>query len=240
MAMLFDGPIIPGHPRKCMTQEIDNIGAAIIKGVCNPETKDFAVDLGDLELDALLGEGVLKEIPYIKFIISLHKSWTAIHDQLFLRKVATFMLSSTKFTHEQGEKFIHDYLQNPEDAKRLSDAIVLILDKLDDMEKPQMVAKAFEALVRNEFGFETFRRLATAIEIGFLDDLREFSKSSSNNSPQPVSRFQEHPKLVALNANLLRTGLVEINRGSGMTAIARVGYKVSELGQIFKKCMNAA
>jgi hypothetical protein len=45
MAMLFDGPIIPGHPRKCMTQEIDNIGAAIIKGVCNPETKDFAVDL---------------------------------------------------------------------------------------------------------------------------------------------------------------------------------------------------
>ena len=36
--------------------EIDNIGAAIVKGVCNPEAKDLAVDLGEFGLDALLDE----------------------------------------------------------------------------------------------------------------------------------------------------------------------------------------
>lgn len=47
------------------TTEIDSVGAAILKGVCNPEAKDLVVDLGQLEIGTLLGESVLKEIPAI-------------------------------------------------------------------------------------------------------------------------------------------------------------------------------
>ena len=41
-------------------------------------------------------------------------------------------------------------------AKNLGDAIVLILDKLDDLEKPEMLAKVFAALVRNKITHESF------------------------------------------------------------------------------------
>jgi hypothetical protein len=103
-----------------MNQEIDNIGAAIVKGVCNPEAKDLAVDLGEFELGALLDESILQETPIIKSVIACHKTWEAVHDRLFLRKVAMFLSSSPKFTHEQKEKFIQEHLHDLKEAKQLS------------------------------------------------------------------------------------------------------------------------
>jgi len=222
-----------------MTPEIDNIGAAIVKGVCNPEAKDLAVDLGDFELGALLDENIFQEIPIIKSVIASHKTWTAIHDRLFLQKVAGFILSSPKFTKEQKEQFAQTHLQDAQEAKKLSDAIVLILDKLDDFEKPQMVAKTFAALVRNEIGLVTFRRLASAIDIGFIEDLKEFAKLT--NTSETVSTGAAHSKsnsLFVLYLNLVRTGLVGQKRGTGRTPITGVGYEINELGKSFIKCMN--
>jgi hypothetical protein len=220
-----------------MSSEIDNIGAAIVKGVCNPEAEDLAVDLGDFELGSLLEENVFHEIPIIKSVIACYKTWGAIHDRLFLRKVAMFMSSSPKFTHEQKEQFIQTHLNNEQEAKQLSDAVVLILDKLDDFEKPQMVARAFAALVRNEIGLETFRRLAAAIDLGFIFDLKEFAKLSDT-----VSTGADRTKsnsLFVLYLNLVRTGLVGQKRGTGTVPITGVSYEITELGKSFIKCMNA-
>jgi hypothetical protein len=225
-----------------MTLKTEDIGAAILKGVCNPEAKDLVVDLGEFELAALLDEDTLREVPIIKSIIACHKTWEAVHDRLFLRKVAMFLSSSPKFTHEQKEKFIQEHLHDLKEAKQLSDAIVLILDKLDDFEKPQMVAKAFAAFIRGEVGLETFRRLATAIGIGFLDDLKELARLDPAVSS--VKEFFKldptvRSELRELYFKLLRTGLTRIKSSSGTVPITGVGYEVTELGKSFIKCMNA-
>jgi hypothetical protein len=221
-----------------MTPEIDNIGAAILKDVCNPEAKDLAVDLGEFELGALLDENIFQEVPIIKSVIACHKTWEAIHDRLFLRKVAKFISSSPKFTCEQKEKFIQDHLHDLQGAKQLSDAIVLILDKLDDFEKPQMVAKAFAAFVRNEIGLEIFRRLANAIDIGFIYDLKEFAMLSDHPNVPSRTNPENNAKLTPLYVNLLRTGLVGPKRGTGTAPISGITYEVTELGKNFIKCMN--
>src|SRR5260221_14450619 len=111
----------------------NDLGRAIIHGACNTETKDFAVELTEELLDALLQEGVLKEIPILKGIIACRKAWTGIHDYLFLRKVANFLLASTRFTREEQESFTQEYLTDSEKAQRLGDSLLLILDKLDDL-----------------------------------------------------------------------------------------------------------
>src|SRR6266567_492992 len=110
----------------------DDLGVSIVKGACNSETKDLAVELAELGLDALLDEGVLKEVPVLKTIIACRKTWTTIHDQLFLRKVAGILLACPKFTEADKEGFAKEHLRDPKKAKRLGDSLVLILDRLDD------------------------------------------------------------------------------------------------------------
>jgi hypothetical protein len=49
-----------------MNPEIDNVGIAIVKGACNAESKDVAIDLSQFGLAELLGDGVLKEIRFFR------------------------------------------------------------------------------------------------------------------------------------------------------------------------------
>ena len=100
-----------------MTPEIDNVGAAILKGACNPEAKDLAVELGEFELGTLLDEDILKEVPVIKSVIACHKTWREIRDQLFLRKVARFFAGCPKFTAAEKEVFVNEHLNDTKQAK---------------------------------------------------------------------------------------------------------------------------
>jgi hypothetical protein len=216
-----------------MIPEIDSIGAAIVKGVCNPEAKDLAVDLGEFELGALLDEGVLREIPVIKSVIACRKTWTAIQDQLFLRKVVGFLTACPRFTEAEKEAFIREHLDDAQKAKKLGDTIVLILDRFDDMEKPELLAKFFAVFVRGKIDLETFRRLATAIDIGFIEDLKNFVGHCS---------FTVNADLAS---NLVRTGLVfakltnhEVGiRGEDYHVVGEFTYEATDLGRTFSHCL---
>jgi hypothetical protein len=217
-----------------MIPEIENIGLAIVKGVCNPEAEDIAIDLAGLELDALFDEKIFEEIPIIKSVIACRKTWSAIQDRLFLQKVVSFFANSPKFTKEQQEKFIQNHLQDPKEAKRLSDAIVLILNRLDDLEKPEILAKVFAAFVKNKIQFDTFRRLATAIDAAQIEDLRRLLEPET-----PRDQYgKRDEKTLTLYANLFRTALVGIHRGTGTVPMTGVSLVVTDLGKTFIECIN--
>jgi hypothetical protein len=212
-----------------MTTELDNIGGAIVNGVCNPEAKEIVVDLGELGLGMLFNEGILKEIPIIKTVIACRKSWAAIHDQLFLQKVARFLAACPPFTDSEKETFIREHLRDSKKAKDLREAIVLILDKLDGMEKPALLAKAFAAFVRGKIPHECFRRLASAIDIGFIEDLKVLAYSPN------AHWFPYLP-------NLVRTNLVNFEAhpdyGNNPDGEVRIGFNISPLGEIFVKSIK--
>ena len=217
-----------------MTTEIENTGSAIVRSVCNSEIKDVAVDVGELGLGVIFDSEILKEIPAIKTIIACRKTWESIHDQLFLRKVQIFLSVDPKFSTQQGEQFLKSLDENTQ-AKKLFESIVLILDRIDDMEKPIMLKKAFAPLVRKEIEYETFRRIAAAIQNGFLEDLKELS---SLNYASPVSTAGKVKPQLKLYFNLMQTGLTGPKNSSGTTMILGVSYQITELGKVFIKCMS--
>jgi hypothetical protein len=111
---------------------------------------------------------------------------------------------------------------------------VLILDKLDDLEKAGIVAKVFAALVLGKIDEKTFRQLAAAIDIGFLEDLVALSQDHASRKPK-------------LMRSLLRTGLVEIDEKRDSMMVGNLAptslglaYKINELGLSFVECLNCA
>jgi hypothetical protein len=222
-----------------MIPQIDNVALAILKGAYNPETKDLIVDLGQLELGslaALLGEDVLKEIPMIKGVVACFKIPLAIRDQLFLRKVAGFLAGCPRFTEAEKKAFLDEYLSDDKKAKKLGDSLMLILDRLDDMEKPQMVAKIFAAFIRGKIRYDIFRRLATAIDLGSVADLWEFVKIEP--TPTTGQRVSLNPQTQLLRTNLVRTGLVSLPSFTQTTPILGVSFSENDLGKTFKEIMN--
>ena len=179
---------------------INRLGGVIIEGACNSEAKDLASDLSEIALDSFLEEGVLKEIPLSRSIIACRKTWETINDQLFLRKVVGFMFACSKFTEAERDAFRKENLNDAKKAKHLADTLILILEKLDDLEKPAIVAKAFSALVRRKIRLETFRRLAAAIDIAFIEDLKALTKYQA----------KQDEGLDDYIHNLVRSGLTQL------------------------------
>jgi hypothetical protein len=204
----------------------NNLGISVLKSAWTSEAKELVVEWAELGIDALMDDGMLKDIPFFGSIVKICGVSKTIRDKLFVRKVWDFLRACPRFTEVEKETFAQAHLNDPEKAQRLGDAIVLILDKLDDLQKPEMLAKVFAALVRGSISLEAFRRLAAAIDIGFLADLQAFA----------TMRYATPDQMRALFPNLVRTGLTEI-RGAAMPGeggMRRISCEIGELGRQFQ------
>lgn len=219
-----------------MQPEVDNVGIAIVT-----ESKDVAIDMAQFglgELLELLGESVLKDIPFIKGVVACVTVPLAIRDRLFLRKVQGFLSAVPKFTDAEKAKFLAEHLADKKKADKLGETLVLVLDRLDDMEKPQMIAQVFAALVRGKITFDVFRRLASAIDLGAIDDLRAFANEKPPESPQLPRGLA--PGTQTLRTNLARTGLVSLPSYHQTTPIMSVSFTPNDLGKVFKEIFESS
>jgi hypothetical protein len=212
--------------------EKDDLGISVLKSACSSEAKELAVEWAELGLDSMLADGVLKDAPFLGSVVKICMVSKTIRDKLFVRKVWDFIRACPKFTDSEKASFAREHLEDPQKAQKLGDVIVLILDKLDDLEKPTMLAKLFAALVRGKIPLECFRRLAAAIDIGFIEDLKAMV------CPQ----MRASDSLFIFLPNLVRTGLAVIGEKPDDRAYIegsyRVDFQVSQLGEILVKSMN--
>lgn len=205
----------------------DDLGISVLKSACSSEAKDLAVDWAEFGLDALLKEGVLKDAPMLGAVVKICAISKTIRDRLFVRKVWDFLRACPKFTEAEKEAFVREHLNEPKKAQRLGDAVVLILDKLDDLEKPEMLAKVFGAFVRRQISYDAFRRLSAGIDIASAEDL----KALGGKPIVPESLAEPYP------TGLVRCGFAHwILKGNALGSRVGQAAEISELGRLFAKC----
>ena len=205
----------------------NGLGVAIIEGAWTKEAKDLAANLGEFEIDAFLDDGLLKEIPVIKSLIAFWKAGMSIKDRLFLRKVASFIIGCPGFTEAQVEQFVIDHWHDKKRAAQLGAVIVVILDKLDDLEKPVMLAKVFAAFVRKHISYDAFRRLAAGIDNSSIGDL----KALAGEPVVPEEFAEPYPN------GLVRSGFARLQAGKTWATAGDLKAEVSDLGRLFQRCI---
>jgi hypothetical protein len=205
----------------------DNLPDQIVDSVYSPELNEVGIEITEIGFDCLLDDGVLKDLPVIGTIIKSIKGFVDIRDHIFIAKVAKFLfaLKDTPLHHRESFKQrIHD---DPKLKKKIGGTLVLLLDRLDDLEKPDILAKCFRSYLGEKTSFDDFRRLGAAIDIAFIGDLRKLYLDSNENQQ--------------VLANLVRTGLVDF-MASGIKAtwndMGKIIYELSSIGRLFTKIMK--
>lgn len=149
-----------------------------------------------------------------------------IRDRIFIAKIARFLFNLANITLKQRESFKRE-IQNAKIKRKVGTSLMLILDRLDDIEKTDFLAKCFKAYLCANISLDQFRRLSAAIDIAFIDDLKTICNDNFN--------CEEEKEQICLS-NLVRTGLVEF-RASGIEVtwegIGTIRYSLSPLGKQF-------
>jgi hypothetical protein len=100
--------------------------------------------------------------------------------------------------------------------------LILLLDRLDDMDKADLIGRAFRALVLGKINQEQFSRLAAGIDRSHIADLRELGTIRGEVAIQGPWTFP-----------LAAVSLLEPDWGDeGYLQIDH--YKLAELGRLFR------
>lgn len=141
---------------------------------------ELTFDIAEAFLDQFFDEGLLRDLPVIGMFYKTACLVKSIPDRIFLAKLFRFVKAIEMITPAERDAFIKRLEKDPKTLQRVGEAIVLILDKLDDMEKPELLGKAFRAYVRGAITYEQFRRLSVAIDVSLVADLQQLGSLTTS------------------------------------------------------------
>lgn len=206
-----------------------NIPDRIIENTISSTLVSAGMDITEIGLDKLLDDNFLKELPFIKTIFGIANGVINIRDKIFMAKVAKFLLSLHNISEHDRESFQKKISGDKKFKRKLGGDLMFLLDRLNDLEKPEILAKIFTYFLKEKVDYGEFRRLGVAIELAFIDDLKRLMGDESVFTPGVNSAYL---------SNLAHTGLVAFEGGKTWNDVGEIQFKLSHLGQLYVQIMT--
>jgi len=183
------------------------------------------------ELLGDIAEKVSDAVPLIKIAGEVTRIAVSLPDRILYLKIDRFLKAvPVKVQHE----FVHRLQDDPALRRKVGEHLILTLDKTDDMEKADLLAKMFCAYAEKKIPLETFKRLTSSINAAFIEDLRQIAEAMPSvfepflgslvgtgfaeiTAQQFSDSWQDHRVVTAPRLNLLGRIFRQIMRGEPVT-----------------------
>lgn len=147
-----------------------NLGSSLNDSIASDNLVDLLANASDVGLDALISSGALDGIPIFGTLRGTWKTVSDVRNYLYLRNIARFLQDLSTTSAEDQTRFIN-LLKDRGEIERFGENILLLLDRIDDIEKPSIVCMIMAALVRDEIQYEIAMRLSAIIGRCYAQDL---------------------------------------------------------------------
>jgi hypothetical protein len=181
---------------------------------------EAALENVEAVVDAATNDEVLKNIPVIGTAVKLCKAGDDIRNRIFAAKITRFLQTLNKTPPEAREKIAQKVASSPDEAKKVGETLLLVLERITALEKAEIVAYLFIAYIFEQLTEDEFRRLSDAVDQAFIDDLVKFL------AIRRVPRVGREPFLTYLS----HTGLTIAVGGKTYKDIGNILYYVTDLG----------
>lgn len=158
---------------KIQLMEEQNIESSLLTTIVNSDAKDIATDMLELSLDSVLDDGLLKDIPVLGTLAKLYTTGNTIQGKIFQKKIIKFLYETEKTKKSDKEKFNNKLNLEPDYRKKVGEQLLVILDRLDNIEKATVLGRLFKAFIQEKIDLNMFQRLASVVTNGFLPDLKK-------------------------------------------------------------------
>lgn len=137
----------------------------------NEHVTDLMADLGEVALDSITGNEVLREIPILGTAIGVARAAESIRDRVFLNKVRHFLQNLDEISPEQRTRFKETLEQDPKAQAKTGEAVFSTIERGDSLKKIEYAALAFRAFLDGRLSSDKLRMVCFSIRQAFVDDL---------------------------------------------------------------------
>ena len=189
----------------------------------NKGGKDLIQEAAELSLDAVLGDGLVKDIPIVGTVAKLYSIAVGAQGYVFAKKIRKFLTELQSIPKNERDEFGKRLDSDEQLRIRTADTLILHLDQLDDLQKATLLARAFAGYIREDYDFSTFQRLAAAVNRCLVADLPLLAKM---RNPIPLEGYKGD---VLVGAGLATIESIPTIRAPGVEK----NYGISHLGELF-------
>jgi hypothetical protein len=198
----------------------------LISLIPKSEAKEAFLELAEVGLDAILDDGVLKDIPIIGTLTKAGSAVITIRDRLFIRKVARFLTSINEIPDTQRRKFVTEHFSDTASRQRIGEKLLLIIDKQDDLNKTELIGYIFKKFIEGVISRDDFDLLAHSVSHAHIPDLEHLHLFTSGLR---LGDDALGSALFALNLAEIKVHVSETTWDG--TSNANVEYVLSTLGK---------
>lgn len=148
----------------------------LLRSIGAPSLKELSTDISEAVLDEAIDDGLLKDIPIFGSLSKLKTAFGTIRDHIFTKKVAYFLLALSKVPEQKRVAFLTSVAARGEE-RRVGETLLLLIDRLDNYDRAELLARVFAAFIGERLSMDEFRRLARVVEqlpAGSTGALRSF------------------------------------------------------------------
>lgn len=163
----------------------DSLEESLIESVGSSSLSDIALEASDIALDAVLDNGLLKEIPVFSWLAKAYSTYQSITDRMFLKKVALFLSGVSHAPETERRDFKNKLDNEPKFRKKVGENLLLLIDKHERLEKSFILGKIMAKLIEGKCSNEDFLRIAAALDHSIVEDLELLQKHFDNIKDLP-------------------------------------------------------
>lgn len=208
------------------------------------EAYGIAGEYAELGLDALVEDGLFKDIPIVSTAMAVYRIGKSIRERHHIAKLIAFLNEINKgiADEEKRQNYREKFTANEKYRNQELEYILILIDRYISSDKPAMLAKLYLAYLDGEIIWEEFTMYAEVIDRFLLLDSRTLTTTATQTIVHRNLGGESVLRLVALGlmaekANNSRVELCEdgevifygddINRISGKMRI----YERTEFGE---------
>lgn len=162
------------------------------------DLSNLAVSFGEVGIDAILDNGILRDIPILSSILGGINAVGSVRDALFAKKLVSFLSELSDIPVEQRQNMI-DLIDNSNGFKvKVGEKLIYIIEKAEDHYTSKIVAIFFAEFLTEKITYDQFLKVSRIINNMFIGDFLDFASESSD----PIDFDSEN--------TFINTGLVDV------------------------------
>lgn len=167
-------------------EKVNSIEISLIDEISKNNILKISEDITEITLDSFLDNGILKDFPVINLITGAIKTTLNIREKIFAKKVLTFLSSLKNIPTEKRQEFISKLNHKHGFKQKLGETIIVILEKIDNLDKPIIIGNLFNAFILEKISYEDFTKISNCVSRVDINDLMKFARYKKENKTLSV------------------------------------------------------
>ena len=154
-----------------------DIDGKLIDSIESADLSPLVADLSEVAIDSLLEDGTLRKIPVIGWMFNMISAAGSVQNQLFARKLLRFLFAFNDVPVADRRRQIAKLVVDQHYRQELGETLLLLLERMNNLKKPEMLARVFRAYLEERISrnqFDSLGHTIDALNLACVSALKRF------------------------------------------------------------------